>query len=162
MVKYQNFVEDANKKKSTLTQEIDELNTDIAMVLINHYVYLGLIFQCLEGQKLESERFKRELGDELRPTRTAKHNLDIAKQKHQAISSELDKYNELLTKVGEEVANKHKKVIKVFSLSFLNILNFQYLQYKQSLDELYEEFQPVIMDTVTKFCIRFERQHVCL
>jgi len=64
----------------------------------------------LEGQELENERFKRELNDESRPIRTAKHNLDIAKQKHQGTSADLDKYNGILNSIGEELADKHKKV----------------------------------------------------
>ena len=59
---------------------------------------------------MENERFKRELGDEFRPIRVAKHNLDIAKQKHQTTSTDLDKYNALLNSIGEELAEKHKKV----------------------------------------------------
>ena len=64
----------------------------------------------MEGQELENERFKRELNDESRPIRTAKHNLDIAKQKHQGTSADLNKYNGILNSIGEELADKHKKV----------------------------------------------------
>nr|CAD2176841.1 unnamed protein product [Meloidogyne enterolobii]CAD2199331.1 unnamed protein product [Meloidogyne enterolobii] len=126
---YQRSIEESNKKKNDLLKELDGLKSSLD--------------RCLEGQELENERFKRELNDESRPIRTAKHNLDIAKQKHQGTSADLNKYNGILNSIGEELADKHKK----------------YIQYKKSLDEIYDEFQTVTMNNMKKLCTRFDQQH---